>query len=124
MALGRKTGGRVKGRNKLDDGKAFVVHVERALAAGGMTDGLINITCRQLMNPDSCNPILMKLLDYKLGKPKGENEDHKHLHLAMTSDDANQLIREYFGFAAAGAIEVSGSHQIEETQQDNELLPE
>jgi hypothetical protein len=111
--------GRPKGaKNQADEARRFVFHVERSLKAGGYGDGLINLVCRQLADKDLCNPILMKLLDYKYGRPRGDSDEHKHLHVAMTSDAANQLIREYFGASPAGEIEVGGSHQIEETQQD------
>jgi hypothetical protein len=124
MALGRKTGGRTKGLNKLDEGKRFVIHVERLLSKGGYQEGLANLVCRQLAKPEMCNPILLKLLEYKFGKPKENHEhDHKHIHVEMTIDDAKQLIRGYFGQLTAGRdIEVGASDSDDAAKQDNELL--
>ena len=116
--------GRPKGaKNKADEAKAFVGYVERALKAGKYPDGLINIVCRQLNNPDLCNPILVKLLEYKYSRIRESGDEHKHLHLEMTPRDADALIRGYFSAPGTATDKVGQSYQGKAAEQDIELLP-
>lgn len=64
---------RTKGsKNKTDDVKAFIAAVERALAKGGVTDSLVNLTCREMKKGNT--PIHLRLMDMKFGKPKETKE--------------------------------------------------
>lgn len=61
--------GRPKGSgNKRDPALIFVTAVERALAKGGVTDSLVNLTCREIKKGNTA--IHLRLMDMKYGKPK------------------------------------------------------
>jgi hypothetical protein len=59
--------GRPKGSKSKDDPKAFVSAIERALAAAGPTETLVNLTCRQIKAGNT--PVILRILDMKFGKP-------------------------------------------------------
>jgi hypothetical protein len=59
--------GRPKGSKSKDDPKAFVAAIERALAASGPTENLVNLTCRQIKAGNT--PVMLRILDMKFGKP-------------------------------------------------------
>jgi len=78
MAKGRKTGGRVKGQNKVESAEYFVRQVEQALGKGQWNDSFINLTCRHLTRngKDAALSLtaLLRMLEMKYGKPKQTTE--------------------------------------------------
>jgi len=82
MALGRKTGGRVKGSCKVDDLQAFARRVEKQILAAGVKDceTMERLVCRLITNPK--NPavaatLLTKWVEWRYPKQaaavSGEN---------------------------------------------------
>lgn len=78
MAKGLKTGGRVKGQNKVESAECFVRQVERTLAKGQWNDSFVNLTCRHLTrdgkNAALSLTALLRMLEMKFGRPKQTTE--------------------------------------------------
>lgn len=76
MAIGRKTGGRVKGQSKIDELKAFARRIETRVTTANIKDAesMERVVCRIITQPDK-NPAVAAMLtckwvEWRYGKPK------------------------------------------------------
>jgi|SRR6266436_28983 len=126
MALGRKTGGRIKGQNKLDDLEAFARRIERQILNSNLRDceNIERLFCRLMTNdksPAVAAMLLSKWVEWRYGKAK---ETHEHnVKVEMTTDDAKRIIRDYLvRIEASRSIEMGSSNSEGAAQQDRKIL--
>jgi hypothetical protein len=137
MALGRKTGGRVKGRSAnraaevRDELKLFAIRVQRAIEASDNTESLERLTCRLMTNPK--NPaiaagMIQKWVEWRYGKATDNIKIEQTIQMSV--QDADGIIGQYLTtpgqyltITPIGAHTASQGDTGEASKQAEHLLP-
>jgi hypothetical protein len=129
MALGRKTGGRVKGsgnraQETRDELKLFAIRVQRAIEASDNTESLERLTCRLMTNPK--NPaiaagMIQKWVEWRYGKATDNIKIEQTIQMSV--QDADRIIGQYLTITPLGAHTISEGNTGEAPEQAEHLLP-